>query len=142
VSAIRCRTRKERKMKRNGNMKKRQRLARALERAAVPERPHLGRGPRYLVHPTVATACAPSLRAIAASLRQEDVVFDESVLRAVNEFITHDTSAFFGRDVTAALHQAARLQHLAVGTQAMVSDQEKVSEQSSTSLPDPALIGS
>jgi hypothetical protein len=127
---------------RNGIMKKRERLARALERAAVPERPVFGRGPRYLVHPTVATACAPSLRAVSASLRQRDVVFDESVLRAVHEFITHSTSPFFGRDVTAALHRALRLQHLAVGAQAMGSDHEKVSERSSTSLPDPALIGS
>ena len=36
-------------MKRDRTMKKRQQLARRVERAAVPERPYIGRGPRYLV---------------------------------------------------------------------------------------------
>jgi hypothetical protein len=52
-------------------MKKRQRLARQVERAAVPERPFIGRGPRYIAQPSVTAACAPSLRAIAAALRDE-----------------------------------------------------------------------
>ena len=50
--------------------RKRIKLARSLERAAVPERPYIGRGPRYLVHPTITAACAPSLLAIAAALRE------------------------------------------------------------------------
>ena len=45
--------------------RKRISLARSLERTAVPERPYIGRGPRYLVHPTITAACAPSLLAIA-----------------------------------------------------------------------------
>ena len=39
-------------MKRDRSIKKRRRLARSLERAAEPERPFIGRGPRYIVQPT------------------------------------------------------------------------------------------
>src|SRR5262249_13295132 len=52
-------------MKRDRSSRKRRQLARAVERAAVPERP-FARAPRYLVHPNVTTACAASLHAIAA----------------------------------------------------------------------------
>src|SRR2546428_5720420 len=55
-------------MKRDRITKKRNQLARSCERAAVPERPFL-HGPRYLVHPDVTAACAPSLRVIAGALR-------------------------------------------------------------------------
>ena len=75
-------------MKRDQNIKKRRQLARALERAAVPERPVICRGPRYLVQPSVTLACAPSLQAIATALRDEGRVLNEDGLRAVLEFIT------------------------------------------------------
>ena len=47
-------------MKRDRTIKKRQQLAQHVERAAVPERPFIGPGPRYLVQPGVTAACAPS----------------------------------------------------------------------------------
>jgi hypothetical protein len=110
-------------MKRDRIIKKRRKLARSLERAAVPERPFLG-GPRYLVHPNVTAACAPSLLAIAEALREETL--DEDELRAVRTFITDGGSPFFGRDTTEALREAVRLQHIVVGAETAASDQERV----------------
>jgi hypothetical protein len=111
-------------MKRDRNIKKRRQLARSLERAAVPERPIVGRGPRYLIQPNVAAACAPSLQAIATALREEALVLDEDGLRAVRTFITDGASPFFGRDATEALREAVRLQHMVVGAETAVLDQE------------------
>jgi hypothetical protein len=111
-------------MKRDRNIKNRRRLARSLERAAVPERPIVGRGPRYLVQPSVAAACAPSLRAIATALRDEALVLDEDGLRAVLTFITDGGSPFFGRDATEALREAVRLQHIVIGAETAVLDEE------------------
>ena len=70
-------------------VKKRQRLVRALEWSAVPEHPSFGRGPRYLVHPSVTAACAPAFRAMAAALREERVLLDEEGIRAVMGFIAY-----------------------------------------------------
>src|SRR5712691_8488250 len=100
-------------MKRDRIIKRRRRLARSLERAAVPERPFM-RGPRYLVQPSVTVACASSLQAIATALRDEALVLDEDGLRAVLTFITDGRSPFFGRDPTEALREAVRLQHIVV----------------------------
>ena len=50
-------------MRRGRQIKECEKLARHVERAAVPERPFMGSGPRYLVQPSVTAACAPSLRA-------------------------------------------------------------------------------
>ena len=111
-------------MKRNGTIKRRRQLARSLERAAVPERPFLGRGPRYLVQPSVTAACAPSLRALAAALRDETRPVDEESLARVRTFILRGDSPFFGRDATEALREAVRLQHIVVGAEAAVPDQE------------------
>ena len=105
--------------------RKRKRLARALERAATPERPFLGHGPRYLVHPSIATACAPSLRTIATLLRDKDVPLDEDGLRAVQAFISEGGSLFFGRDVIAAMREAVRLQHMVVGAKTAASQPPK-----------------
>ena len=91
--------------------RKRIKLARSLERAAVPERPYIGRGPRYLVHPTITAACAPSLLAIAAALRNDPTAFSDDELKPVQSFITNGWSPFFGRDETAAMREAVRLQH-------------------------------
>ena len=94
--------------------KKRFTVARMAERAAVPDRPWLGRGPRYLVQPSVALACAPSLRAIAAALRDETCPVDEGTLKAIRAFLTDGGSLFFGRESTVALREAVRLQHIVV----------------------------
>jgi hypothetical protein len=110
----------------NRNIKKRLRLARSLERAAVPERPFMGRGPRYLVQPSVTVACGPSLQTMATALRDEALVLDEDGLRAVLTFITDGGSPFFGRDATEALREAVRLQHMVVGAETAVLDQERV----------------
>jgi hypothetical protein len=112
-------------MKRNWNIKRRRRLARSLERAAVPERPFI-RGPRYLVQPSVTLACAPSLQAIATALRKEELVLNEDGLRAVLTFITDGGSPFFGRDATEALREAVRLQHIVIGAESAALAQERV----------------
>src|SRR6187200_1541431 len=93
---------RENEMLRDKATRKRIRLARSLERAAVPERPYIGRGPRYLVRPTITEACAPSLRAIAAALRADPLAFDDDELQNVRSFISDGGSPFFGRDETAA----------------------------------------
>jgi hypothetical protein len=124
VGTLAARARMDSKMTGDWNIKKRRRLARALERAAVPERPFIGRGPRYLVQPSVTVACAPSLRTIATALRDDTRLLDERGLRAVLSFITEGGSPFFGRDATDALRQAVRLQHIVVGAETAILDQE------------------
>ena len=106
-------------------LKKRRRLAQAVERAAVPERPYIGRGPRYLVHPTVTAACAPSLHVISAALRDEACSIDEASMRSVKTFITDGSSPFFGRDSTAALREAVELQYSIVSAEMAVPDEER-----------------
>ena len=113
-------------MKRDRTTKKRQQLARYVERAAIPERPFIGRGPRYLVQPSVTVACAPSLRAIAAALRDETHPIDETSLKAVRRWLTDGRGPFFGRDSTAALREVVRLQHVVVGTETAAFDEERV----------------
>ena len=66
-------------MKRDRITKRRDKLARMAERAAVPERP-FRRGPRYIIRPAVSVACAPSLQAIAAALRDGTQHIDEKSL--------------------------------------------------------------
>jgi hypothetical protein len=112
--------------RRDRNLETRRRLARSLERMAVPERPFVGRGPRYLVQPSVAMACAPSLQAIATALREEALEFDADGLRAVRTFITDGQSPFFGRDATKAQREAARLQQIVVEAETAVADREHV----------------
>jgi hypothetical protein len=110
----------------NKVQRKRRSLARSLERVSVPERPYIGRGPRYLVHPEVALACAPSLRSMAAALRNETVAFDDNELRAIRSFISDGAgSTFFGRDATAALREAVCLQHAVLGPTANDHDRDR-----------------
>ncbi len=102
-------------MKLDRNIKKRRRLARSLEGAAVPERALFVRGPGYIVQPSVALACAPSLRALAAALRDETRPIGEESIKAVRQFLCGPDSAFLGHDATEALREAVRLQHTVVG---------------------------
>jgi hypothetical protein len=111
---------------RNDSIKERRRLARALERAAVPERPLVGRGPRYLVQPSVTAACAPSLRTIAATLRDETQAIDDASLKAVQRFLTDGSGPFYGRDSTAALREAVRVQHMVIGTETADFGEERL----------------
>ena len=113
-------------MKRDRTIRKRQKLARYVERAAGPERPFIGGAPRYLVQPSVTAACAPSLRAIAAALRDESHLIDEASLKAVKRWLTDVGGPFFGRDSTAALREVVRLQHVIVGAETIVFDEERV----------------
>jgi hypothetical protein len=108
---------KEQIVKHDRIIRKRRRLARHVERAAVPERPFIGRGPRYLVQPSVTVACAPSLRAIAATLRDETHPIDDASLKAVGKWLTDGCGPFFGRDSTAALREVVRLQKIIVGAE-------------------------
>jgi hypothetical protein len=117
---------KERIVKHDRIMKTRQRLARHVERAALPERPFIGPGPRYIVQPSVTAACAPSLREIAGVLRDEAHPIDEESLEAVKRFLTDGASSpYFGRDSTAALLEVVRLQHV-VRAETPVFDEERL----------------
>jgi hypothetical protein len=113
-------------VKRDRTTKKRQKLARRVELAAVPERPFIGRGPRYLVQPDVTAACAPSLRAIAASLRDETHPIEEASLEAVDGWLTNVGGPFFGRDSAAALREVVRLQHIIVGAETAAFNEERI----------------
>ncbi len=104
------------------SVKRRQRLAHALELSAVPERPLYGRGPRYLVHPTVTVACAPALRAMAAALRKDTFVLDEEEARVVWAFIRIADSPLFSRDIAAAESEAQRLRDLVLGIRTVAVD--------------------
>jgi hypothetical protein len=117
---------KENEMLRDKATRKRIELARLLERAAAPERPYIGRGPRYLVHPTITAACASSLRAIAAALRADPLAFDDDALRQVRSFISDGGSPFFGRDETAAMREAVSLQHTVLAPKPAVLDRGQV----------------
>jgi hypothetical protein len=112
-------------MRRDRTIKKRRQLARAVERAAVPERPS-SRAPRYLVHPHVTTACAASLYAIAAALHDDTLHLGDQELRAVKTFILDGRSPFFGRDATAAKHEAVRLQHMVISAKPAVSTERQL----------------
>jgi hypothetical protein len=113
-------------MERERTIRKRQQLARHVERAAVPERPFMGPGPRYLVRPSVTAACASSLRAISAALRDETHPIDDASLEAVGRWLTDGCGPFFGRDSTAAVREVVRLQHVVVGAETAVFDEERV----------------
>ena len=113
-------------MKRDRTIRKRQQLARNVERAAGAERPFIGPGPRYLVQPSVTAACAPSLRAIAAALRDETHQIDDASLKAVGRWLKDGAGPFFGRDSTAALWEVVRLQEVILGAATAVFDDEPV----------------
>lgn len=107
-------------------LRKRQRLARHIERAAIPERPFMLGAPRYLVQPRVTAVCAPSLRTIAAALRDGTHTIDDAGLEAVEMWLRDGTGPFFGRDATAAVREVDRLKHVIVGAPTAVFDGEPV----------------
>ena len=113
-------------MKRDRIIQKRQHLARRVAQAAVPERPFIGRGPRYLVQPSVTVACALSLRALAAALRDETHPIDDARLKRVESWLTDGSGPFFGRDSAAALREVVRLEHTVVGTETAVFDEARI----------------
>jgi hypothetical protein len=107
---------------RRKTLTERHRLARWLERAATRERPFIGRGPRYLIDSSVRAACAPSLRTIAATLRNDARSVNDESLRTVRAFLTSPDSSLFDSDAAAALRQAVRIQHLVIDAEAAVPE--------------------
>jgi hypothetical protein len=59
-------------------------------------------------------------------LRDETRPVDEESLAAVRTFALGGDSPFFGWDATEALREAVRLQHMVVGAETAVPDQEGV----------------
>ena len=110
-------------MKRDRTTKRRHKLARMAESAAVPERPIRG---TYLIRPTVSRACAPSLQAIAAALRDDTLHIDEETLKAAWRFFTDGRAALYGYDVTEALRETVRLQQEIVRPEPVELDQAPV----------------
>ena len=96
----------------NAERQRRRRLAAMAERAAVPERPFLGRGPRYLIQPSVSLACGPVLSEIARDLRDEALPIDGEVLDQVATFLSGPSSRLLERSPDGALDQAVRLARL------------------------------
>ena len=107
-------------MKLDRNTKKRNRLARMADSAAVPERPIRG---TYIIRPAVSAACAPSLQAIAAALRDHTLHIDEESLDAAWRFFTDGATALYGYDVTEALRDTVRLQQKIVRPEQAELDQ-------------------
>ena len=98
----------------SNHMTRRRRLARRVGAATEVERPIICRGCayRYLVHPTITAACAPSLRATATVLSDERHPVRDEVLDAVRTFVCDGTSPLFGTDVTVARRAADELREL------------------------------
>jgi hypothetical protein len=90
------------------------------ESSAIPERPIRG---TYLIRPAVSAACAPSLQAIAAALRDDTLQIDEETLEAAWRFFTDGRTELYGYDVTEALRETVRLQHKIVRPEAVEHDQ-------------------
>lgn len=95
--------------------RRRRRVARALERVSVPERRYVGRGPRYLIRPELSLACAPSLRTVAAALRDEQRQIDDRYVVEAEAFVTSFDSPLRANDPEAARAAAAALEQLVTG---------------------------
>jgi hypothetical protein len=91
--------------------RRRRRLAAMAERAATPERPFLGHGPRYLIHPSVSVACGPVLSEIARDLRDQALPIDSEALDRLATFLSGPDSRLFEPSPDAALDEAVRLAH-------------------------------
>lgn len=110
-------------MKRDRITKRREKLARMAERAAIPERPIRG---TYIIRPAVSAACAPSLQAIAAALRDPTLHIDEKSLEAASKFFTDGRTALYGYDVTDALRATVLLQQKIVRPEPIELDEAPV----------------
>jgi hypothetical protein len=110
-------------MKRDRTTKRRHKLARMAESSAIPERPIRG---TYLIRPAVSRACAPSLEAIAAALRDDTLRIDDEILKATWRFFTDGRTALYGYDVTEALRETVRLQQNIVRPEPVELDQAPV----------------
>jgi hypothetical protein len=93
------------------------------ESSAIPERPIRG---TYLIRPAVSAACAPSLQAIAAALRDDTLHIDEERLMAAWRFFTDGRTALYGYDATEALRETVRLQQKIVRPEPTAHDQTPV----------------
>jgi hypothetical protein len=102
-------------VRQNADRKRRRRLAAMAERAAVPESPFLGRGPRYLIHPSVSVACRPVLSEIARDLRDQALPIDSPALDRLETFLSGPDSRLFEPSPDAALDVAVRLAHIQCG---------------------------
>jgi len=100
------------------HINRRRRLARSVISATKVEQPISCRGCAYpyLAHPRVTVACTPSLQAIAATLSEEQHPIADEILDAVRTFVCDGRSPLFGRDVTLARHEAARLRELVLAS--------------------------
>jgi hypothetical protein len=110
-------------MKRDRTTKRRHKLAWMAETSAVPDRPIRG---TYLIRPAVSVACAPSLQAIAAALRDDTLHIDEERLNAAWRFFTDGRTALYGYDATEALRETVRLQQEIVRPEPLELDQAPV----------------
>ncbi|MDX6630767.1 MAG: hypothetical protein QOH00_3013 [Gaiellales bacterium] len=90
-------------------------IDRAIKDAASPAVPLRNR----IASPVVVLGAAPALAAVAAALRDEDVVVSRESLNAVREFMTNGIdSPLFGRDPLAARRGADALRRLLVTAEA------------------------
>ena len=96
-------------VRQDADRRRRHRLAARAERAAAPERPFLGHGPRYLIHPSVAVACGPVLLEIARDLRDAAVPIEREALDRLATFLGGPDSRLFEPSPDAALDEAVRL---------------------------------
>lgn len=110
-------------MKRDRTTKRRHKLARMAESSAIPERPIRG---TYIIRPAVSVACAPSLHAIAAALRDDTLHIDEESLETAWRFFTDGATALYGYDATEALRESVRLQQKIVRPESVELDQAPV----------------
>jgi hypothetical protein len=99
-------------VRRDADSKRRLRLAAMAERAAIPERPFLGRGPRYLIHPHVSIACGAVLSEIAFDLRDESLAVDTGALDPLATFLKGPDSTLFELNVVAAVDETVRISRL------------------------------
>ena len=98
----------------SADRKRRRRLAAMAERAAAPERPFLGHGPRFLIHPGVSVACGPLLSEIARDLRDQALPIDREALDQIATFLAGPDSRLFEPSTADALDEAARLAHIQI----------------------------
>jgi hypothetical protein len=96
---------------RDDDRKRRVRLAGMADRAAIPERPVLGRGPRYLIHPRVSFYCEPELSEIARGLRDETLPINTELLDQLATFLKGPDSSLHGLSEDDAVDEGERLAH-------------------------------